>query len=66
MTEYATVRLPKELMDQIDAFLKQQTLGYTSRAELVKDAVRGFLANASPKSKPNHSLKRAVIPRRTR
>jgi len=43
MTNYATVRLPKELVDQIDAFLERQSLGYTSRAELVKDAVRSFL-----------------------
>jgi len=43
MTEYATVRLPKELVDQIDSFLKKQSLGYTSRAEIVKDALRSFL-----------------------
>jgi metal-responsive CopG/Arc/MetJ family transcriptional regulator len=43
MTDYATVRLPKELVDQIDSFLKKQTLGYTSRAEIVKDALRSFL-----------------------
>ena len=44
MTEYATVRLPKQLMDQIDNFLEHQKLGYVSRAEIVKDAVRSFLA----------------------
>ena len=44
MTEYATVRLPKQLMDQIDNFLEHQRLGYVSRAEIVKDAVRSFLA----------------------
>jgi metal-responsive CopG/Arc/MetJ family transcriptional regulator len=49
MTGYVTVRLPKELIDQIDTFLKQQSLGYTSRAEVVKDAVRNFLAKTSPK-----------------
>jgi metal-responsive CopG/Arc/MetJ family transcriptional regulator len=43
MTGYSTVRIPKELIDQIDAFLKKQSLGYTSRAEVVKDAVRSFL-----------------------
>ena len=43
MTDYATVRLPKELVDQIDSFLKKQKLGYTSRAEMVKDALRSFL-----------------------
>jgi metal-responsive CopG/Arc/MetJ family transcriptional regulator len=44
MTDYyTTIRLPKELVDQIDAFLQRQSLGYTSRAEVVKDAVRNFL-----------------------
>ena len=43
MTGYSTVRIPKELIDQIDAFLKKQSLGYTSRAEVVKEAVRSFL-----------------------
>jgi metal-responsive CopG/Arc/MetJ family transcriptional regulator len=44
MTEYTTVRLPKELMNHVDAFLQRQNLGYTSRAEVVKDAVRDFLS----------------------
>jgi len=43
LTEYSTVRIPKELVDRVDAFLKRQSLGYTSRAEVVKDAVRDFL-----------------------
>lgn len=43
MTGYTTVRLPKELMQRIDAFLEKRSLGYTSRAEVVKDAVRDFL-----------------------
>ena len=43
MTGYATVRLPKELVQQIDVFLQKQRLGYISRAEVVKDAVREFL-----------------------
>jgi metal-responsive CopG/Arc/MetJ family transcriptional regulator len=53
MTEYVTIRIPKELVDQVDIFLKQQNLGYTSRAELVKVAVRGFLAKTTAKPKPN-------------
>ncbi len=51
MTNYVTVRLPKELVDQIDAFLERQNLGYVSRAELVKDAVRNFLAKMRQESK---------------
>ena len=44
MTNYVTVKLPKHLAEQIDAVLDQQNFGYASRAELVKDAVRSFLA----------------------
>jgi metal-responsive CopG/Arc/MetJ family transcriptional regulator len=44
MTNYITIKLPKNLVEQIDEVLEQKNLGYTSRAELVKDAVRNFLA----------------------
>jgi metal-responsive CopG/Arc/MetJ family transcriptional regulator len=44
MTNYITIKLPKDLVKQIDDFLQKQNLGYASRAELVKDAVRSFLA----------------------
>jgi metal-responsive CopG/Arc/MetJ family transcriptional regulator len=47
MTDYVTVKLPKELIQQIDTFLNERNLGYTSRAEIVKDAVRTFLTNNS-------------------
>ena len=45
MTSYITIKLPKNLVEQIDKVLEEQNLGYTSRAELVKEAVRNFLAN---------------------
>jgi Arc/MetJ-type ribon-helix-helix transcriptional regulator len=45
--EYTTVRLPKKLVDQVDSFLQTQSLGYTSRADVVKDAVRDFLEKMS-------------------
>ncbi|MGD0994349.1 MAG: ribbon-helix-helix domain-containing protein [Candidatus Bathyarchaeia archaeon] len=44
MTEYTTIRLPKGLLKQVDDVVKNQDLGYSSRAELVKDAVRTYLA----------------------
>lgn len=44
MANYITIKLPKDLVEQIDDVLEQQNLGYASRAELVKDAVRSFLA----------------------
>jgi len=43
VTGYVTIKLPKDLVEQIDLVLEKQSLGYSSRAEIVKDAVRGFL-----------------------
>ena len=37
---YVTVRIPKQLADQIDRILHSKTLGYRSRAELVTEAIR--------------------------
>jgi hypothetical protein len=38
--DYTTVRLPKELMDEIDQLIKRGIRGYKSRAEFIKEAVR--------------------------
>ena len=41
MGEYTTVKLPRPLVDLIDDIIQRYPrLGYTSRAELIKDAVR--------------------------
>ena len=37
---YATVRIPKELAEEIDEIINSGTQGYRTRAELVNDAVR--------------------------
>jgi metal-responsive CopG/Arc/MetJ family transcriptional regulator len=37
---YATVRIPVELSNEIDEIVKSGVLGYKTRSELVKDAVR--------------------------
>ena len=37
---YATVRIPIELAHEIDEIVKSGVLGYKTRSELVKDAVR--------------------------
>jgi len=37
---YATVRIPVELAHEIDEIVKLGVLGYKTRSELVKDAVR--------------------------
>ena len=38
--EYTTVRLPKELMEEVDKILKRGVMGYKSRAEFIKEAMR--------------------------
>ena len=53
---YSGINLPNNLIDEIDNFLKETTLGYKSRAEIVKVAVREFLAKHNipqPNSKGN-------------
>ncbi len=43
MASYSTVKLPRDLVQQIDDVLEQGKLGYLSRAEFVKDAVGALL-----------------------
>ncbi len=38
--DYITVRLPKELMDEIDSIIKRGLRGYKSRSEFIKEAIR--------------------------
>jgi metal-responsive CopG/Arc/MetJ family transcriptional regulator len=37
---YISVKIPKELMDEIDRIVSAGLLGYRSRMEFIKDAVR--------------------------
>jgi metal-responsive CopG/Arc/MetJ family transcriptional regulator len=39
--EYTTVKIPTELAKRLDAVARN--LGYTSRAEIVNDAIRRFI-----------------------
>lgn len=43
-SDWITVKLPKDLAAEIDRVRHQRVLGYRSRAELVKEAVRTYLA----------------------
>jgi hypothetical protein len=48
---HVTVRLRKELVEQIEAFINSKEgrmLGYTSRAKFVADACRRYLAEVRP------------------
>jgi len=40
---YTTVALPDELMKEVDKVVRSKKRGFTSRGELVKEAVRRFL-----------------------
>lgn len=43
VSKYTNVALPEDLIHEIDAVVKESGLGYTSRGEVVKEAVRNFL-----------------------
>ncbi|MEM0049669.1 MAG: ribbon-helix-helix domain-containing protein [Candidatus Bathyarchaeia archaeon] len=37
---YVSIKIPKELMDEVDRIVSAGILGYKSRMEFIKDAVR--------------------------
>lgn len=43
MRKYTNVALPSDLIEQIDMIIKKKGMGYKSRGELVKEAVRNLL-----------------------
>ena len=43
VSKYTNVALPEDLIKEIDKVVKESGLGYTSRGEIVKEAVRNFL-----------------------
>ena len=43
---YTTIALPDELVKEIDEIVKSKKRGYTSRGELVKEAVRTLISKA--------------------
>lgn len=43
MTDYITVSLPKSFIKKIDEVIEKKELGYKSRPEFIKDAVRRHL-----------------------
>lgn len=44
---YKSVNLPDVLVDQVDAFVRSNTRGYRSRAEVSAEAIRRFLRRES-------------------
>ena len=45
--DYLSVRLPKELMSEIDRLVSRKAFGFRSRAEFIADAVRRRLEEIS-------------------
>lgn len=45
------MQLPKDLLDRVDKVVKRESLGYSSRAEFIKEAVRLRLEEAEKKLK---------------
>ena len=45
--DYLSVRLPKELMTEIDRLISRRAFGFRSRAEFIADAVRRRLEEIS-------------------
>lgn len=43
MRKYTNIALPSDLIEKIDDVIKRQGLGYKSRAEFAKEAVRHLL-----------------------
>lgn len=41
--KYITVSLPKSLIEKVDEIIEIKKLGYTSRPEFIKDAIRRHL-----------------------
>lgn len=43
--KYTNVSLPQDLVDEIDKVVKESSLGYQSRADFCKDAIRTHIRN---------------------
>ena len=43
VNKYTNLALPGDLIKELDSVVKGSGLGYTSRGEIVKEAVRNFL-----------------------
>ena len=46
--KYSTIQLPKTLMEEVNRIIQLEILGYTSRMEFVKDAVRDKILQLQP------------------
>ena len=42
---YTNVSLPQDLIDEVDKIIKESSLGYQSRADFCKEAIRTHIRN---------------------
>ena len=47
-SDYATIRLPRSLVDPVDDLVRSGLLGFRTRAEFVADAIRRRLETLLP------------------
>ena len=47
MSKYKNIALPDDLVERIDTVIKRSKMGYKTRGEFVKEAVRGLLKELS-------------------
>ena len=47
MNNYKNIALPEDLIERIDAVIKKSKMGYKTRGEFVKEAVRTLLKELS-------------------
>jgi metal-responsive CopG/Arc/MetJ family transcriptional regulator len=47
INHYKNIALPNDLVERIDLIIKNSKMGYKTRGELVKEAVRGLLKELS-------------------
>lgn len=55
--DYVGVRLPKELIAEIDRLVNRKALGFRSRAEFIADAIRRRLEEMVPMDKTTGKLR---------
>ncbi len=57
--KYTNIGLPDELIEKIDKLVAEGNLGYTSRSELVKEAIRDLLLKLA--AFKNHQYRRMKL-----
>lgn len=57
-SKYTNVSLPQDLIDEIDKIVASNTLGYQSRADFCKDAIRTAIKDIRKGQSPREKIDR--------